>query len=176
MKRALHLTLILGVVIFTCFALTPASTEAAVAASVQVVNTATAPAVSQDVSKLASQNVLFVSNPVPYPNSDSLHLLGKDSQYNPAAYTVPAGQVLIITSVDLVPNSAFSFSPAVVLKNPAIANSFYGLWIVTQGVSIQFLYPTGIAIQGGITPSLNISQPGFSGELVVLLHGYLTSN
>jgi len=62
------------------------------------------------------------------------------------------------------------------LKNPAIAGSTYGYWIVAQGVSTQFLYPTGIAIQGGITPALDVSQPTFTGNLVVLLHGYLTSN
>ena len=45
-------------------------------------------------------------------------------------------------------NSAFSFSPAVQLKNSANPASVYGLWIVASGVSTQFLCPTGIAIQG----------------------------
>lgn len=146
------------------------------AALVQVVNTAAAPAVSQDVSKLASQNISFLSSPVAFPGSDSLHILGKDGQFNAAPYTVPAGQTLIITSVDFFPNSAFSFSPAVALKNSANAASLYGVWLAASGVSTQFLYPTGIAIQGGTTPAFNISQPTFSGVLNVLVHGYLTSN
>jgi hypothetical protein len=156
----------------------PHAAQAVVATLVQVVNTAAAPAVTQDVSKLASQNMSFTSSLGLGFLTENLHVRGKDGVFGPA-YTVPPGQTLMITSVDFFANSAFNFTPAVTLNDSAnISNSQYAVWGAppSSGVSSQFTYPAGIAIQSGITPSLSIAQPGFSGSLIVNLHGYLTSN
>jgi hypothetical protein len=149
-----------------------------VAALVQVVNTAAAPAITQDVSKLAAQNMSFLSSP---NLTDTLHVRGKDGVLG-SPFTVPAGQTLIITSVNFFPDSAFNFAPAVILRDFSNLSSQYAIWWAPAGVtaagavSSQFTYPVGIAIQAGITPAVSISQPGFSGILEVELHGYLTSN
>ena len=158
----------------------PHAAHAVVATLVQLVNTAAAPAVTQDVSKLASQNVSFSSqlndaNPAP------LISRGKDG-VSGSAFTVPAGQTLILTSVNFTPDSASNFAPTVLLQDSSNLNSRYGVWwapagvTAAGGVSSQFTYPVGIAIQSGITPSLTVSQPGFLGIIGVDLQGYLTSN
>ena len=158
----------------------PPAAHAVVATLVQLVNTAAAPAVTQDVSKLASQNMSFTSE-LDNANPALLISRGKDGVLG-SAFTVPAGQTLIITSVNFTPDSASNFAPAVLLQDSSNLNSRYGFWsapggvTAAGGVSSQFVYPVGIAIQSGITPSLRVSQPGFSGIITVDLQGYLTSN
>src|SRR5580765_6728162 len=89
----------------------PHAAQAVVATLVQVVNTAAAPAVTQDVSKLASQNMSFFSQLV---NANPAFLVsrGKNGVLG-STFTVPAGQTLIITSVNFTPDTAFNFAPLV---------------------------------------------------------------
>ena len=90
----------------------PRAAHAIAAALVQVTNTAASPAIAQDVAKLASQNVLLISNPSSssgYPNPNPiltsgngvLHQMFPNGTYSASPFVVPAGQNLVVTTVDL---------------------------------------------------------------------------
>jgi hypothetical protein len=157
----------------------PRAAHALAATLVQVANTAAAPGVTQDVSRLASQNIAFSTTLQTGGLAGQLQVVGKDGVVG-SFYTVPAGQTLIITSVDFLPLGAFNFAPVVTLRDFSNQGSSYSLWWAPPGVtaagavSSQFTYPAGIAIQSGITPSLTASQ-GWTGNLFIQLRGYLTS-
>jgi hypothetical protein len=77
----------------------PKAAHAVVATLVQVSNTTANPAITQDVSKLASQNVQLVCNG-PWPATVSCSQILPDGS-SPCPYFIPAGQRLIITTVQL---------------------------------------------------------------------------
>jgi len=146
----------------------PRAAHAIAATLVQVVNTATNPAVSQDVSKLASQNISLGGFTEVNQSTGPFYSIGVDGSLSPAVYTVPAGQTLIITSVDLIPNLGVTANQEVGLGNSANPSNptGFGAWDVPPGGSTQFVYPTGIALAGGVTPQLTSNN-----EVVLRLHG-----
>jgi purine nucleoside permease len=79
----------------------PKSVHAAVAALVQVANTAANPAITQDTSKAASQLVYLVC----YPPAESAPFVVQCSSQggSGAQYTVPSGQNLVVTSMMITP-------------------------------------------------------------------------
>ena len=86
-----------------------------------------------------------------------------------AGYVVPAGQDLVITSVEITPfQNGSAYAPAMVyLEQTQYVG--YKYWLVSNLVSTSFEYPTGFVIKSG-------SAPLVLGELgcIITIHGYLT--
>jgi hypothetical protein len=173
MKLVQRLLMGSGALALTILALmlaAPRAAHAIAATLVQVVNTATNPAVSQDVSKLASQNVSLTGDTQVNQQTSPLYTVSADGSVSTLPYTVPTGQTLIVTSVDLNPNIGVTSYSSVGLGLPSNSSAF-GFWEVAPAISTQFVYPAGIVIAGGTTPQFLSGNP-----LVLRLHGYLTSN
>ena len=158
-----------GAVVLTGLILAPFAPKAAhaiVATAVQVTNTAAAPAITQDVSRLAAQGTQAwcISN-------GGCHAFPDTSD----AYTVPAGHTFMITSVDFVwegtgaPTSLFytvSCSPT----GPQV-----GEWFLAGGAApTNYIYPSGLSMPSGCT--LGKSWHGGGDSYDVILRGYLTTN
>lgn len=160
----------------------PKATRAIVSTLVTVVNTATNPATTEDISKAGSQIVelLCEANPgasgaitscLPQLASGILEL---------TAFTVPAGQTFVITSIDIRP---FTPGPGINIIFLAQSNSLGTQvrnptdgYVVPNTNTTQLQFPTsGIAISSGSTLSL-LSAFESAGGVAVTLHGYLTSN
>jgi hypothetical protein len=75
----------------------PKAVHATVAALVQVVNTAANPAITQDVSKLASLEVQLNCSPICYQ-------IFPDAATSASAFSVPAGQSLVISTIQIQAN------------------------------------------------------------------------
>jgi hypothetical protein len=87
-------------------------------------------------------------------------------------FEVPAGQSFVITSVDVGPCSNPSTQANVYLTNqPSNWTTWYGEWDMLGWSTLQFQYPTGIAVASGTTIWLNSSQ-----QCSAIVRGYLTTN
>ena len=147
----------------------PQAAHALAAALVQVTNTAAAPAVTQDVSKLATQSSQFWC---PFSYVGCFNFPGTTT-----AYTVPSGQHLMITSVDFVyeggSTPAANFytlfcGPSLTLSN------MVGEWQLPGGsASTHFTYPSGFAVPAGC--AVNVGA-GATNNYDVIVRGYLTGN
>lgn len=97
-----------------------------------------------------------------------LHLVTPEGEAV-AGYVVPAGQDLVITSVEITPfQNGSAYAPAMVyLEQTQYVG--YKYWLVSNLVSTSFEYPTGFVIKSG-------SAPLVLGELgcIITIHGYLT--
>ncbi len=97
-----------------------------------------------------------------------LHLVTPEGEVV-AGYVVPAGQDLVITSVEITPfQNGAAYAPAMVyLEQTQYVG--YEYWLVSNLVSTSFEYPTGFVIKSG-------SSPLVLGELgcIITIHGYLT--
>jgi hypothetical protein len=146
-------------------ALVPKAAHGLVAAVVQVTNTAAAPAITQDVSRLASQSVQLVC----IGTSNCSQILPDGSSPAPF-YIVPAGSSLVITTVQI--NMANSGSAQL---NQVSSSGFSTResWTLSAGGSFQFQYPTGIVISSGSDMFVNSITPPF---VEAFLTGYLVSN
>jgi hypothetical protein len=146
-------------------AIAPKAAHGLVAALVQVTNTAAAPAITQDVSRLASQNVQLIC----VGTSNCAQILADGSSPAPF-YIVPAGSNLVITTVQI--NMANSGSAQL---NQANSSGFSTRqsWTLTAGGSFQFQYPSGIVISSGSDMVVESITPPF---VEAFLTGYLVSN
>jgi hypothetical protein len=149
----------------------PKTAHAVAAAFVQVVNTAASPAIAQDVSKLASENVLLWNsgNTINPHSAQFLSQVLANGSTAPSAFVVPAGESLVITSVDITPSGSGS-SPIFIgigLEEVVIPDTPY---------TNQLRFQNGIVVPAG--SGVNISDYGISadGLWYVYVHGYLTSN
>lgn len=88
-----------------------------------------------------------------------------------AAYVVPTGQSLVITSVEFYPSFP-SNSPSYVSISPAGVDTFYANWVVQSNVTTSFQYPSGIVVASGTSLYFSSSVGGFG----AYLRGYLTPN
>ena len=97
-----------------------------------------------------------------------LHLVTSEGEAV-AGYVVPAGQDLVITSVEITPfQNGGAYAPAMVyLEQTQYVG--YKYWLVSNLVSTSFEYPTGFVLPSG-------SSPLVLGELgcIITIHGYLT--
>jgi hypothetical protein len=143
----------------------PRTAHALVAALVQVSNTAAAPAITLDVSRLASQNVQLVC--VGIQNCSQIL---PDGSLPVQIYIVPAGSSLVITTVQI--NTAGSGS-AQLNQASSSGESTRASWTFAAGGSFQYQYPSGIVISSGSDLFINSVTPPF-GE--AFLTGYLVSN
>jgi hypothetical protein len=97
-----------------------------------------------------------------------LHLVSSTGEAV-AEYVVPAGQNLVVTTVEITPTqSGTTFAPATVyLEETQYVE--YKIWLVSNLVSTSFEYPTGFVVQAGSAPVVQ-AQMG----CIITIHGYLT--
>jgi hypothetical protein len=97
-----------------------------------------------------------------------LHLVSSEGE-DVAGYVVPAGQDLVITSVEITPfQNGGAYAPAMVyLEQTQYVG--YEYWLVSNLVSTSFEYPTGIVIKSGSAPVV-LAELG----CIITVHGYLT--
>jgi hypothetical protein len=156
------------------------------------VNVGTMPAVTiaasstvlptKDASTYASQIVnLWTNLPIAAGTTGGLYTAS-------SAYSVPAGQTLVITDIDISPvNPAAGINHVVLLSSATGGGAPFALrdFKVTNGTSSHFAYHTGIVVNGGATGmhfivvngSFDFSDPTPStGPVSVAITGYLTNN
>jgi hypothetical protein len=145
----------------------PKAVHAAVATLVQVVNTISNPAITQDTSKTAAQivNLEF------FPNGSVLTCENlKTGAQGP--YEVPSGQTLMITAITITPPDGASGVQDV----SAIAASFFPVTLlslrVTNTATTQFVFPSGIWVPGGFSMGMEFTGPAPT----IWVSGYLTTN
>ena len=143
----------------------PRTTHALVAALVQVSNTPAAPAITLDVSRLASQNVQLLC----VGTQNCAQILPDGSSPVPT-YIVPAGSSLVITTVQI--NTAGSGSVQMTQANSS-AVSTRAFWTFAAGGSFEFQYPSGIVLSSGSDLSVNGVTPPFE---EAILTGYLVNS
>jgi hypothetical protein len=178
---------------------TPRAARSLAATLVQVTNTPTNPVMTQGVPTLASQIVTLVpsgNGPAGF-TSASAFTLSSLQQWGAAAnsggippgappYAVPAGQSLVITSID-VAEAAKSGTDTVILANAAVPSGQFfvaplGNWVETLLVpcspgptTTQFRLSPGLVFQAGQNVWMSYAA-GLEGSLFAEVHGYLTSN
>ena len=143
----------------------PRTAHALAAALVQVSNTPASPANTQDISKQASQMVQLFCPAAP----DSISNCRVDISGGPQ-YMVPAGQTLVINTVEFIPQSGAAEYQVEFLDTTH--NNPIHPWGFAGPNNVQFQYPTGIMLPAG-------TEPGFfegSGNVLVMMNGYLTTN
>ena len=150
----------------------PKAAHAITAALVQVVNTAANPAVTADVSRIVSQNLMLLNFSGFAPGvSGSLYQQNADGSVVGTPFTVPAGQNFVMTSLDVWLANSSGFSKIDLLGNTPresfVVNSSQG--------TVQYQFPSGIVF--GPNSSLSILNGSESCcNAAVTAHGYLTSN
>jgi hypothetical protein len=142
----------------------PRTAHGLVAALVQVSNSPAAPAITQDVSRLASQNVQLLC----VGTSNCSQILPDGSSPVPT-YIVPAGSSLVITTVQI--NTAGSGSVQMNQANSS-GESTRASWTFAAGGSFEFQYPSGIVLSSGSDLSVSGVTPPFE---EAILSGYLVN-
>lgn len=154
----------------------PRAAHAIAATLVQITNTAASPAVAQDVSKLASQQITLLTTEAASPGVNTrLSQVAANGAVSPDTYVVPAGQSLIVTSIDVTPTAPGSGTNSVTISNSPPGYQIE-TFVVTNSVTTMLQFPTGIVFPAG--ESLVIGSPTFSsgGSFTAFVRGYLTSN
>lgn len=162
----------------------PKAVHAITAALVQVTNTASNPVVTQGTNLQASQIVyLECQNSSPYyPLACSLISMNAAGTNPVTTFPgVPAGQSLIINSVDIESfGSSCSSSPGqteVSLIALADGNELvYQNWTVPLSTQSHFVYPSGLVFPQGYTFSLSASNNSPVCTTQMYLRGYLTAS
>jgi hypothetical protein len=139
--------------------------------NVKVTNPATAPVLTLDLSKSASQHVELRCGNVGFAN-DFNNCVDPITRN---IYVVPAGQNLIVTSVDINPKAGGGPISSVQIGTGYLSVQPHGgLWFVpTDGVTHSFQYPSGILFPAGFT--FDQSNLSFVPNSLVSLRGFLTS-
>jgi hypothetical protein len=143
----------------------PRTAHALVAALVQVSNTPAAPAITLDVSRLASQNVQLLCVGI----QNCAQILPDGTSPAPF-YIVPAGSSLVITSVQI--NTAGAGSVQMTQGNSS-AVSTRAFWTFAAGGSFEFQYLSGIVISSGSDLSVDGFIPPYE---EAFLTGYLVNS
>jgi hypothetical protein len=140
----------------------PRAAHALVVALVQVTNTVATPAITQDVSKLASQSVELAC----FPGQGCGQILPNGS--TSTTYFVPTGSSLVITTVQI--NTTLTGSNTVELLQ---SGGTRGTWVLNGAGTFEFQYPSGIAISSGQEFLFEGGQNGTDHSFLI---GYLVSN
>jgi hypothetical protein len=157
---------------------TPRAAHAVAAALVQVSNTTENPAITQSVPSQASRLVLL-STSLLQNTSSYLYSFGA-GPLGLSSYTVPAGQSLVITAVDITPSEpcATGWSNYILFGNNSVAASM--MWTLSAPSTGHYTYPSGIVFAAGSLPQINFSAAstpaGVCPGTQVNLLGYLTYN
>jgi hypothetical protein len=147
----------------------PRTAHALVAALVQVSNTAAAPAITLDVSRVASQNVQLACGG---NQTKCFQILPDGTAPAVTGYIVPAGRSLVITTVDISTIGSGSGS-ALLMQTNSSGESTRASWTFAAGPSFQFQYPSGIVLSSGSEVFVDTVSPPFNGAL---LTGYLVNS
>jgi hypothetical protein len=153
-------------------------------AMVEVANTPTSPVVTEGVPALASQIVTLVpsgNGPAGFTSAGDFTLsslqqwstaVSKGEIQGAPPYVVPAGQSLVITSIDLA-EAAKSGSDTVILANSAVPSGQFNVAPLGNSV-VTLLVPCS---PGPTTTQYHFPpRAGLQGSLFAEVHGYLTSN
>ena len=161
----------------------PKAVHAVTAALVQVTNTPSNPVVTQGVGPQAGNMVhLDCSVYLDGGSGSQCQLLSPDGVLGSGPYSVPVGESLVITSVDVTPTPARQcpYNRQIVVKN--LNATIFELVTMSSIGTTHFTYPSGLVIAGGITPTLlgageTSSQfIGCSINDTVYIFGYLTAS
>jgi hypothetical protein len=174
----------------------PRAAHAVAAALVQVTNTASSPVISQSIGNQAAQIVEIECGYLPGSGIGGAPtvLLGciampatglLQAPVTTSNYTVPAGETLVVTSVDIFSGAAVGtpcMSPAfpqlsvVVPTGPGTYDLVYRkAWIVPGGTgTAHYAYPSGILFSPGAIIQ-DVSNFVGNCSMTVDLHGYLTA-
>lgn len=177
---------------------TPRAAHSLAAALVEVANTPANPAVTQNVPTLASQIVTLVpsgNGPAGFTSAGAF-TLSSLQQWSAAVnsgeiqgappYTVPVGQSLVITSIDLA-EAAKSGTDTVILANLGVPSGQFNVaplrnWVATLLVpcspgptTTQYRFSPGLVYSAGQNVWISYVA-GLQGSLFAEVHGYLTSN
>jgi len=161
-----------GVVLAGCLftVMNPRSVHAVAAALVQVTNTASNPVVNADATRSAAQIVEIYCNPAFSCNS-----VAPGGAVDPTDYTVPAGQSLVITDIEILTQSGSYLSVFNIAyqPSPGFVGSYYGPYyhVASDGLTHHFALQRGI-----VWPSGGALRPFGTLGLQATLHGYLTAN
>jgi hypothetical protein len=152
----------------------PRAVHAVTAALVTVTNTASSPSIDQGIGQLASENVFLVGF-AGRGASDFLRREPPDGSPPPLTpFAAPAGQSLVITSIEVMPNNTQGIY-TLELLNGASGNSRNYFLRTPPAYTTQFQFPTGIVFPAG--QSVQVRNESTSPDFVyVYMHGYLTSN
>lgn len=159
---------------------TPKTAHAIIATAVQVVNTSANPAATLDNSKAASQIVELVCLVASAEQTTSCEQETAANEFS--GFMVPAGQTLIITSVDIQTGPAGPGFAAVDLsQKPGGPREE---WVVPSTNTTQLQFPSsGIPISSGsslemknVSDDTVITTNGTTALVGMKIHGYLTSN
>jgi hypothetical protein len=137
---------------------------------VSIANTATHPAVVEDVPHFASRLVtLFGTYDGGEHNYPYFEQVGPNANLLSGDFVVPAGENFVITSVEILP---YTNTPAWVELYNSNAGTYYDYdyWSVPGTVSTEYQFPSGIVIGSGANLAM------LSGGAFVTVHGYLTPN
>ena len=134
---------------------------------VSIANTATHPAIVEEVPHLPSHVVTLLGFVASTSYSDPLIQLLPNGTVN-NFFSVPAGQSLVITSVEL---TAPSSAPAYFTLSSA-TNGYYGGSTGAGNITTEFPLSTGIVVPSGTT--LYVTGNETSEEITV--YGYLSAN
>jgi hypothetical protein len=140
----------------------PRAVHAVAAALVQVTNTPSSPAITQDVSNLASTKVNLSCNP-------TCVQIFPDGTVARGDFSVPAGQSLVINTVQLNASGAGTTLLRQEINNIITDGNI--VWELFAAGTYQFQYPTGIVFAPGTT-RIGIGSTVASGYMF----GYLTNN
>jgi hypothetical protein len=165
MGKMLAVILGTGLVAVVSTMFNPRTAHALVAALVQVSNTPAAPAMTLDVSRLASQNVQLLC-----VGTQNCSQVLPDGGSPVQTYIVPAGSSLVITTVQI--NTAGSGSVQMNQANSSGVTT-RAFWTFAAGGSFDFQYPAGIVLSSGSDVSVNGATPPFQ---EAMLTGYLVTS
>lgn len=97
-----------------------------------------------------------------------LHLVSSTGE-EVAPFVVPAGQNLVVTTVEITPiQLGTTLVPGMVLLEETQYVQ-YKMWLVSNLVTTSFEYPTGFVLQAGSAPVVQGQMNCF-----ITIHGYLT--
>ena len=134
---------------------------------VSITNTATHPAIVEEVPHLPSHVVTLLGFVASTSYSDPVIQLLPNGTAN-YFFSVPAGQSLVITSVEVTP-----FSNAITSVNLANGSGgYYGSWSVAANGTTEFPLSSGIVVPSGTT--LYVGGNAVSTSITV--YGYLSPN
>jgi hypothetical protein len=152
----------------------PRQVHALAAALVQVTNTTANPAVTQDISREASQIVhlttLGKANVQPATMTQLVQYI-PGGTFGPP-YVVPAGQNLVITSIEASVITAGD-SYLNLYDNTTIGQREY--WYLPNPGLTQLQFPSGFVYPAGSSVYVYIGGETTT-QMVVDVHGYLTAN
>jgi hypothetical protein len=169
-----------GLITFT----NPKAVHAVTAALVQVTNTASNPAVTQSVGAQAGNMVhLNCSVTLSGTNIACFQFAADGSESTSGGYTVPTGESLVITAIDVQPNNqnVCPGSYALNLGTTSKPGVFLTVTTTNAPLTTHFTYPSGLVIGEGISPTwFGYSENGSvdqtcGGFESVDIFGYLTT-